>query len=816
MTMLNRGFLTRDDHISVLDAHEYILHGWLRKGAGLVVRSGGKETDAAVEMLSEYENAVYGGIPVRVTVQIPDQPETLSFYARLNGREVLGYRISGKALLAKMCGIQLSVDQYQVEPGGACFRLMGWALAKEPVTIRVSDENGSPMECRLERYARYDAAEIFDEYPIMLNCGFLIEMKPVPQGPVRVTFEAGKRRLTRTFLPTAGAARRADAKRLLKKGTDTLLYQGVPAFVKKLFDKYFNPSSAPKDYDAFARSRMAGSEELDRQRREVFPYMPKVSVVIPLYNTPRNLLLAICESVLSQSYQNIELCLADGSTDDGPGEVIRERWQDDPRVKYLRLTENKGISENTNAAIGLADGEYIMLSDHDDTIEPDAVYEIVRAINRAEDVDVVYTDEDKLSEGGELFYDPHFKPDFDLDPLRSNNYICHIFAVRRSTMEEAGLFRAAFDGAQDYDFILRCCEKARRIEHVPKALYHWRASAASTAANPESKLYAYEHGRDAVQAHYDRLGLPATCEMTEYWGRYRTRFAVQGEPLVSVIIPNRNHAADLRRTMDSLLEKTAYRNYEVLIAENGSDDPETLALYEVYEKLPNVRILNWDKPFNFSAVNNYAAGEAKGEYLLFLNNDVEVIEGEWMEEMLGYCQRPDTGAVGAKLSYPDGTIQHVGIILGMGGAAGHMFYGWGDTAFTYSGRGNSTQDLCAVTAACMMTKKEVFEKAGGFDEGYTIAFNDVDYCLKVREMGLYVVMNVYAHLIHYESASRGSDKRRDDKERHARFLAEADRLRERWKEYYVNGDPYFNPNLDPTRPDFAWIGQFRAEDHEKE
>ena len=349
-------------------------------------------------------------------------------------------------------------------------------------------------------------------------------------------------------------------------------------------------------------------------------------------------------------------------------------------------------------------------------------------------------------------------------------------------------------------------------------LYHWRSHPASTAGNPESKLYAYENGRRAVQAHYDRLGLKAKAYMTKYYGRYRSIFEVQGEPLVSIIIPNKDHKEDLKRAIDSIFDKTTYKNYEIIVVENGSTQDDILEYYdEIQNSHENVKVVKFTEPFNYSRVNNFGVANSKGEYLLFLNNDVEVIEPDWMKEMLGYCERKDVGVVGARLLYPDDTVQHVGVIIGLGGAAGHMFYGAPAEAFTYAGRGNSTQDLSAVTAACMMTKREVYEKAGGFDERFVVAFNDADYCLKVRDLGLLVVLNIYAELYHYESISRGSDKAKDDKERHDRFLKEADAFRAKWPVYFEKGDPYYNQNLDLTRSDFALKWQYpMTEDHEQE
>ena len=380
------------------------------------------------------------------------------------------------------------------------------------------------------------------------------------------------------------------------------------------------------------------------------------------------------------------------------------------------MENNAGISENTNEAIKMATGEFIMFSDHDDTLAPNALFEIVKEMNEHPGTDVVYTDEDKVTMDGKRYFDPHFKPDFNLDMLRCNNYICHIFVVKREILEQVGMLRREFDGPQDFDFILRCCEKAENIRHVAKILYHWRNHPASTAGNPESKMYAYEAGRNAVQAYYDRIGMKAEVSMTEQWGRYRTKLFVEGDPLVTIIIPNKDHKKELKTCVDSLFEKTSYQNFEILIIENNSTEKEIFAYYKELEAAhENVRVLTSEKEFNYSAINNFGAEHARGEYLLLLNNDIEVKTENWMEEMLSYCQREDVGIVGAKLLFPNEKIQHAGVILGMGpsGTAGHLFYNFPGDQFAYAGRSQTTQDLSAVTAACMMVKKELYQKAGG-------------------------------------------------------------------------------------------------------
>ncbi len=380
--------------------------------------------------------------------------------------------------------------------------------------------------------------------------------------------------------------------------------------------------------------------------------------------------------------------------------------------------------------------------------------------------------------------------------------------MRKSVVEKAGRFRSEYDGAQDYDFILRCCEQAREIRHVAKSLYHWRAHPDSTAGNPSSKMYAYKAGQEAVRAHYQRLGIEAEVSMTEHFGRYRTTFPVKGNPKVSILIPNMDHKADLKRALDSIYEKSTYDNFEILILENNSVQAETFAYYQQLEQEhKDLKIVRWEKEFNYAAINNFGARHAQGEYLLFLNNDIQIITPEWMEEMLGYCQREDVGVCGAKLLYPNNRIQHAGVVIGLGGPAGHVLCGAKNNVLTYAGRSNSTQDLSAVTAACMMTPKDVFEKAGGFGEEFRVAYNDVDYCLKVRDMGLLVVYNAFVEAYHYESASRGAE---DTPEKKKRLKKESGLFCAKWPDILKDGDPYYNVNLTLDSGDCRLRGEAEA------
>ena len=562
-------------------------------------------------------------------------------------------------------------------------------------------------------------------------------------------------------------------------------------------------------YDDWFRDRQITEEEFERQTANQPAYNPLVSVVIPLYNTKEEYLVALMDSLLGQSYRNIEVCLADGSTENGPGRLIRNRYLVDKRVSYQKLAENEGISGNTNAAIRMSRGEFILLADHDDILEKDAIYEVVKAINENPTADVVYTDEDKQMPEKDAFYSPNFKPDFNIDLLCSNNYITHIFCVRRTVAKKAspdGRFeRSEFDGAQDHDFIFRCCEKARKIVHVPKFLYHWRAYEESTAGNPESKMYAYERGKRAVQEHYDRLGIPARVELAQDIGCFRSIYTVQGEPRVSIIIPNKDHKDVLERCLNSIFQKSTYPHYEIIIVENNSKEAETFAYYEQLQaEHENVRVVTWNYAFNFSAVNNFAAKAAHGDYFLFLNNDTEVITDRWLEELLGYCQRKDVGVCGAKLFYPNDTLQHCGVVVGIGGIAGHICAGEKRESGGYYGRIAKSQDVSAVTGACLMIPADLFRTIGGFDEKLAIAYNDVDLCLKVRKMGLLVVYDAFCELYHYESVSRGLDE--IDEKKRERQLEEARILRDKWPEIFRNGDPYFNPNLEYNAADYVLAG----------
>lgn len=568
--------------------------------------------------------------------------------------------------------------------------------------------------------------------------------------------------------------------------------KGFRAFTQQIKQE-INPQYS--SYDTWIRSKKLTKKELEIQREKAkeFKLTPKISIVVPLYNTPIPYLKALVQSVENQTYSNWQLCLADGSTDNKPGKFLQKKYGNDSRVVYKRLEKNEGISANTNEAVKMADGDFVLLADHDDIIVAQALFEIVKVINERTDIDIIYTDEDKISMDGKLYFGPNLKSDFNIDLLRSINYICHIFVVRKKILELAGLFRSEFDGAQDYDFILRCCEKTDKIYHIPQVLYHWRAHPESTAENPESKQYAYEAGRKAIQEHYRRLGISASVENTKYYGIYRTRYELLKKDKISIIILNKDHIDDLNKCVQSIIKKSTYDNYEIIIAENNSTEKETFQYYEQLMAMDSrIKIVTWEGEFNFSAINNFAVKHATGEYFILLNNDIEVISPDWMEEMLGYCQRDDVGIVGAKLYYPDHTIQHAGVVIGMGGIAGHILCRADGNEPGYNAKLVTVQDLSAVTAACLMVKKDVYEAVGGMDETFKVAFNDIDFCMKVRNLGKLVVFSPYVEMYHYESKSRGLE---DTPEKQLRFAGEIKHFQDKWAKELGNGDPYYNKNL---------------------
>ena len=532
---------------------------------------------------------------------------------------------------------------------------------------------------------------------------------------------------------------------------------------------------------------------------------PKISIVVPLYNTPLNFLEELLDSVVNQTYRNWELCCVDAGQDTAVGQHVQARAKADPRIRYQKLTENEGIAGNTNHGFELATGDYIALLDHDDILHPCALWYTAQAIVE-QGADFVYTDEATFEGKVENVVLYHFKPDFMLDNLRSNNYICHLTTFSKVLMEQAGGGeRAEYNGSQDYDLFLRLTEKARKIAHIPHALYYWRSSPNSTASDISAKTYCIDAGIAALKAHYARCGV-AVDDVTLIPGTpgyYKTDYTRAHPGRVSILIPTCDHIRDLETCVESIYARTTYPDFEILLIENNSKEEQTFRSYERMQKEhpDTLKVLTWQgKGFNYSALNNFGARYATGEYLLLLNNDTEVITPGWLEEMVMYAQQKRVGCVGAKLLYPDDTIQHAGVGFGIGGVAGHLHKYFPATSDGYMGRLNYVQDVYGDTAACLLIRKEIYDEVHGLDESYAMAFNDVDFCVRVREAGYTNVFTPFAQLYHYESKSRGME---DNPEKQKRFQGEVLRFQARWGDLLAKGDPCTNPNFDIQREDFS-------------
>ncbi len=593
--------------------------------------------------------------------------------------------------------------------------------------------------------------------------------------------------------------------------------------------------------------------QIEKERETVFPRMVKISILVPLWNNPRQFQIEMLDSVMNQTYGNWELCLADGSDEAHSymGEICKEyAARSGGRIVYRHLEKNGGIAGNTNACVQMATGEYLGLLDQDDILHPSVLYEYVKAINE-KDADYLYCDETTFKSGDiNKMLTMHFKPDFAPDNLRANNYICHFSVFKRSLLEGDELFRTKYDGSQDHDMILRLTDNARTIVHVPRLMYYWRSHSGSVASGISAKPYAIQAARGAVAEHlrghgYDHFQIESTRAFETI---FRIRYKIEGTPKISILIANKDHAGDLRRCISSILEKSTYDNYEIIIVENNSTTQEIKDYYAellgyAYEgqtekrdakTVQNVHdggilwnengkdgkilenaaagnlrngslrigIVTYRGEFNYSAVNNLGAKYATGEYLLLLNNDTEVITVNWMEELLMYAQRRDVGAVGAKLYYGDKTIQHAGVVIGLGAhrTAGHSHYRQHRQNLGYMGRLCYAQNVSAVTGACLMVKRSLFLEEKGLDEDFAISLNDVDFCLRLRNRGLLNVFTPFAELYHYESVSRGLD---DTGEKAERYNRESARFRERWKKELAEGDPYYNPNFSLDRSDFS-------------
>lgn len=756
-------------------------------------------------MICYSEKNVYFNCEYLLIMKVPSDFKKarikIRFDGKYGGAEAV-YTVDGRNFRRQQINISGSVDEVKYNGGTVC--ITGWCADSLPVDIRLEGAGGY----NVRRMFRSDVADYYQEDGLKEAAGFVIELprENCPKKADVVMRTSGRATVKTVWLDREVRHKQYGIWRKIARGFEYCRQRGAAETLSRVRDRLTGNNGAEKyrtiDYSGWIKKHDASKSELDRQRKTRFDNEPVFSIIVPVYRPDKRFFTAMLESVKNQTYPHWELCLADGG---GEGFLMRDCvgrvFDNDKRVKYQALSENTGISGNTNQALALASGDYIALLDHDDLLRPDALYECAKVINEAEGVDVIYTDEDKLdSETGKRF-EPHFKPDFNPYLLRSCNYITHLFVFSKELSWRVGDFNSECDGAQDYDMILRCTEKARSIKHIPKILYTWRCHENSTANNTGAKSYAYAAGVRALEGHYKRLGIKADVRKNRITGYYDTSYEMESKPFVSVIIPNKDHIDDLDKCLRSLIGRQSYDNYEIIIVENNSTDSKT---FEYYKKLEReygcVRVLYYEGDFNFSRINNFAVEQAKGEYLLFLNNDTEMLGTDCIKELVSVGLHPEVGAVGARLLYSDGTVQHAGVIIGLSGVAGHAFVGVPGENPGYSARAVIAQNYSAVTAACMLVRRSVFDEVNGFEEALRVSFNDVDFCLKIREKGYLIVYAPAAELYHYESKSRGME---DTPEKLERFNKEIDFMMKKWKKIYDEGDPNYNPNLTLKIADFS-------------
>ena len=813
--MAKEVFEVTKDRFHLQDPCCYVLQGTWPKEAKMRACLDNSEVKAEIkrlEMVSALERFkdpdLMRGERITATVQLPESLEgyhKLTVYADMSDKTIPWFSVPVKELEKRKGRPQFFIEEEKIQQG--FLRIRGWAIAAEPVKIQIFDEDKKKIQAEILRTERVDVEQLYEEYEEMGihdKTGFFAELTNLKGKILYVVFYAGDKKSVHIVHLNPAVVLQKKVQKYAEKGLRYWRNQGSRALVDKMISKVKTASTREIPYQKWIIRHLPSNKELEKQRREKFDYQPKISIVVPLYKTPEKYLLQLVESVKAQTYPNWELCLSDGSGENSPlTSFLKSLEAGDERIKVAYNEQALQISENTNAGIEIATGAYIAFADHDDELTPHALFECVKALNKDRKIRLIYSDEDKMSMDGHKFFQPHFKPDYNPDLLCTVNYICHLFVVQREILDQVGTFRKEFDGAQDYDFIFRCVEAVdpSEIYHVTKILYHWRCHEDSTAENPESKTYAFEAGKRAIEEHYHRTGIRAEVYQGEFLGLYRTRFLRDYDPLISIIIPNKDHIEDLKRCMDSIDQKSSYKNYEYIIVENNSTDEKTFQYYKnLEEENPKAHVVYWDKEFNYSAINNYGATFAKGEYILLLNNDTEIINETCLEELLGYCMRSDVGAVGARMYYEDDTIQHAGVVIGFGGIAGHCFVLQPRGTTGYCHRIICAQDYSAVTAACMLVKKSAFDEVGGLTEELAVAFNDIDFCMKLREAGYLIVYNPYAELYHYESKSRGLE---DTPEKVARFNKEMQIFERRWPDILRNGDPYYNPNLTLKSQDFS-------------
>lgn len=676
--------------------------------------------------------------------------------------------------------------------------IRGWAFSTLSEIVDISLDLNQEYKVK-NNITRTDVKNAFVSYPWAASSGFEVVIENTSLKKAEIKLTDGTKVVNHMFYINESKAQKIMRKvnrHNIKQSIKYLQQYGISQFVKKVKEKLFEIDV----YTNWFKEHQPTQEELRVQQEVKFEYQPLVSVIVPLYNTPQRFLKEMIDSVIMQSYQNWELCTVDASdvSCSFVEEIVKEYIKRDNRIKYKKLDANYGIAENTNRALEISSGEYILLFDHDDLLMPNALFEVVKELNENKEIDFIYSDEDNVYEDGKTLTNPHFKPDWSPYTLRSYNYITHIVVFKRTLMEQVGIFRKEFDGSQDHDMVLRLTERAKYIKHISKILYHWRIHSGSVASGIGAKEYALEAGRKAVQAQLDRNNIKGEVVHGLYPCTYKVNYEIANQPLISIIIPNKDSKGMLSLCIESILEKSTYKNYEIIIVENNSSTEEIFGYYEQLKSNSKIKVVYWKGEFNYSAINNFGFKYTKGDYIVLLNNDIEVITPNWLEEMVMLCQQKDVGAVGAKLYFEDDTVQHAGVILGIGGIAGHSHKGFPRESSGYVGRLKVVQNLSAVTAACLMCKREIYDELNGLDEGFKVALNDVDFCMRIRKKGYYVLYTPYSELYHYESKTRGYE---DTPEKIERYRKEKEYFFSKWSEEIQ--DPFYNINLTYEKEDFS-------------
>ena len=729
----------------------------------------------------------------------------------------------------------------------------GWVIPKDldsKVSIYVNDSNGKTIDYKLTRIKRDDVTRTClsrdnDDH----NLGFNIEFPSVFNSDdnyylfIESEGNVVKKLINKTVISDFNSANKGIIKKIKSSFNSNtfgnaikyLFKNGIVEFVKKIVNK-LKYDHDDFEYLEWYKLTKETDEYFDNQHKNIdFKIKPFLSIVIPIYDTDEKYLYLLFKSILAQTYQNFEVCVADATdykkTRNNPKSFFDKlldekdplginKYAYDLKNLHVKSIDNKSIADNTNEAIGMSKGEYIVLCDHDDELTNDALYEVVKVINEHPEVKFIYSDEDKVDKFDDYYFEPNFKPDFNLDMLLSVNYFCHLSVIKKSLLDEIKVDGAyelkLYDGAQDYDLFLRVVSHiinstykdgrydVSSIYHIRKVLYHWRWHELSTAKNVSSKTYAFDNAEKTLEKFYkeSKINFPKVLKVEKGYdyGIYHTVYDKNyDESLVSIVIPNKDHVDDLDLAINSIL-KGSYRNVEIVICENNSTEENTFKYYDSLKSHTNIKVCKYEGSFNYSKINNFAVKYSTGDYILFLNNDVEMIAVDSIHEMLSYVRRSDVGAVGAKLLYKDDTYQHAGVVIGICGVADHSFKGKSKYNHTYMNRAELVQDYNAVTAACLMTKRSVFDEIGGFDEKIAVAFNDIDLCLRIRNAGYLVVYNPYSIFYHYESKSRGYE---DTKEKVERFNKEFAFFVKRWNKKLLSLDEYYNPNLTLRKNDFS-------------